>query len=82
MTWGHCQMFGDGESDTESIPSEKGHKKTAVARHASREAFKKGVVRPISLSLSPDTRGCAPSLPFLFYLATSRSHACLVPRPQ
>ena len=58
LTRAYCQMFGDDESDTESIPSEKEHKKkTAVPRHASREAFKKGVVRPISLSL--DTRGCA-----------------------
>ena len=41
-------MFGDDDSDIESIPSEKEHKKTADAQHGSRKAFKKGVVRPIS----------------------------------
>ncbi|KAM5541004.1 hypothetical protein V8D89_005315 [Ganoderma adspersum] len=38
-----AEMFGDDDSDTESIPSEKEHKKTAVVQHGSREAFKKGV---------------------------------------
>ena len=56
MTWARCQMFGDDGSDTESIPSEKEHRKTAVAQHGGREAVKKGVVRPISLF--PDTWGC------------------------
>ncbi len=59
VTLGRCQMFGDVDSDTESIPPEKEQKTTTIARHGNREAFKKGVVRPISLF--PDTRDCAPS---------------------
>ncbi|KAI1791356.1 hypothetical protein LXA43DRAFT_1140537 [Ganoderma leucocontextum] len=38
-----AEMFGDDDSDTESIPSEKEQKQPTIARHGSREVFKKGV---------------------------------------
>ena len=53
-------MFGGDDSDIESIPSEKEHKKTADVQHGSRKAFKKGVVRPFSHILDPLTSSCDP----------------------
>ena len=51
-------MFGDDESDNESIPSEK--EQVSRARHGYGEAVKKGVVRPFSHILDPLTSGCDP----------------------